>query len=567
MDSFALRAIRAAVTPRPVETAPAAAPGRAAGRSRRGRTRPSGPRPRQEALLVLALVAVAVVVRRPWVVLGHPLSVEEGWLAAAVRTPLRLAAEVTSTAPLGWTLLLRLLPAGGAPERLRLLPLALAAAAVIPAYLLGRLALRAAPVVGGLVAGLAVALAPSLLARSELRHDTAEALAAVVLVLAAARLERHHTRRRLAALVVAGAVCALLAHTAGLVLAAVVAVLALVAVHESAWRRLSELLAAGVLGVGAAWVLYGWVAAPSAHAARAHWEPAMVPVTEGSGYAVTVVAQRTMLELERAGFGPWPLALPAVALGVVALWRSGLRTAAAAVPAVWLGLLAGGLTGRYPFLQDLDGRHWSVRTSLGLSLLLTLTAAVGVTWAVAGLWRQARAAPARQPPGPVRRPVPGAAAVALAAAGVFATAVGDVAVGSPPPDHLAGQDVRAQVAFVHAHRQPGDAVVVEPEAAYAFAAYWPRAPRTVPAPGHVVRYRLVYPERTGVFTQEWPHSFGRRRVWVVGTPGQTPEPPPAWLRVRDTRRPLPGSPLRLLLVGPKPRSEMGQHRAARPAGG
>lgn len=542
-----LRAIRAVVVPRP-RVRPATAAAR--------RFRGSGGKRWSEALLVLALMVLAVVARRPWELLARPLTPEEGWLAATVRTPLRLAAEVTSSAPLGWTLLLRAVPLDGVPERLRLVPLVFAAATVVPAYLLGRQALRGAPVLGGLVAGLAGGLAPSMLAQQQLRHDTAEGFAAVLLVATAAWVERRGGARRLAVLTAAAAGCALVAHTAVLVAGAAILVLALLAVHESAWRRLAELLLAGTLAVAAAAALYVWTAAPSAAAALPRWEPAMVPVTEGPGYAVAVVAQRTMLELERAGFGPWPLALPAVGLGVVALWRDRLRAAAAAGPAIWLGLLAAGLAGRYPFLTDLDGVRWSARTSVGLSVLLTVAAALGVTWAVR--WLRSAGLP-----GSRRSGVPGAAAVALAAVGVFGTALGDVATARPPLHDLRGQDVRAQVAFVRAERRPGDAVVVEPAAAYTFATYWPDDPRTLLAPGGVVRYRLAYPERTGVFTQEWPHSFGLRRVWVVGTPGQTPELPPAWLRVRETLRPLPGSPLRLLLVGPRSPGDTGVRLAAR----
>jgi hypothetical protein len=188
-----------------------------------------------------------------------------------------------------------------------------------------------------------------------------------------------------------------------------------VAAHASAWRQLAQLLAVGAVAATVAAVLYA--GAGGAAVAMPHGTPGTVPVGDGAGYAGAVVVQRTMLELGRAGFGPWPLAAPAVALGIVALWHARLRAAALAVPATWLGLLVAGLTGRYPFLEDTEPLRWSVRTSVGLSTLLTLTAAVGVTWVVLLLWRRANAR--------------GAVVIALTAAGVFATAAWDAGLPAP----------------------------------------------------------------------------------------------------------------------------------------
>jgi hypothetical protein len=53
-------------------------------------------------------------------------------VADSVRAPLHQLRLLTSSTPIGWKLLLRLVPEVEPPERLRLLPIAFAVAAVVP---------------------------------------------------------------------------------------------------------------------------------------------------------------------------------------------------------------------------------------------------------------------------------------------------------------------------------------------------------------------------------------------------------------------------------------------------
>jgi hypothetical protein len=89
-------------------------------------------------LAVLVPLAITLVVRRPAYLLSHSLWVDEGWVADSVRAPLHQLPLLTSSTPLGWTLLLRLVPPIGGPQYLRLLPLAFGVASVLPAWWLGR---------------------------------------------------------------------------------------------------------------------------------------------------------------------------------------------------------------------------------------------------------------------------------------------------------------------------------------------------------------------------------------------------------------------------------------------
>jgi hypothetical protein len=90
--------------------------------------------PAVDVALVAVLLVLATVSRRLGYLFSHSFWLDEGWVADSVRAPLHQLRLLTSSTPIGWTLLLRLVPEVGPPERLRLLPIAFAVAAVVPAY-------------------------------------------------------------------------------------------------------------------------------------------------------------------------------------------------------------------------------------------------------------------------------------------------------------------------------------------------------------------------------------------------------------------------------------------------
>jgi hypothetical protein len=85
-----------------------------------------------DPVLVLGLLVLAMLSRRFGYLFSHSFFLDEGWVADSVRAPLQQLRLLTSSTPIGWTLLLRLVPPVGPPERLRLLPIAFAVAAVVP---------------------------------------------------------------------------------------------------------------------------------------------------------------------------------------------------------------------------------------------------------------------------------------------------------------------------------------------------------------------------------------------------------------------------------------------------
>jgi hypothetical protein len=431
---------------------------------------PRGPLPTRrwvDGILLAALLSVALVARRPGYLFSYSFFLDEGWVADSVRAPLSQLRLLTSSTPIGWTLLLRLVPDVGPPERLRALPLLFGVLSVVPAYLLGRRLGRGAAV----AAGLAAAIAPTALQSHSLKQYSADVAVVLLLLWLTARVEGAWSLGRLATLCLACVPAMLLSHATAFASAAALGALALQALAQRRWRRLGWLagLGAGVAAAEAA-IYAAFVAAPNNPAMARSWADDMVPVGEGLIRAGDFLITRVTGALGSVGFGPWPVALAAVAAGLIALWRARLRAVAVAVVLLAAELLAAGMAGRYPFLDP--------RTSTFFTTLLTVCGALGV--AAVAAWC-------------ARRPVtlPLGVALALAAAVVLAQGAHRAAMRPLPPSTL-----RQQVEYVVAHRQPGDVVVVGWAASFSFAYYWPErptfAPTTVPT---AVLFQVEYPDQ------------------------------------------------------------------------
>jgi hypothetical protein len=484
----------------PIAEAKLTVPGRA-----RGAAPATAPRPVvawiAQGAAVAALLVVAMLARRPGWMLDRSYWLDEGWVADSLRAPLHQLLFVSSSTPIGWTLLLRAVPRIGAPEYLRLLPLAFGVAGVVPAYLLGRMVGRAP----AMAAGLAAAIGPVALMPHGLKQYTADAFVALLLLWLAARLEADWSERRLLLL---GAVCApaiLLSHTTLFVTVAVFAALTLRNVIE--WR-LSRL--AWVLGVGASVGVLQVVAyftllsVGDNPAMRRWWVAWYVPVSQGPGRAVAFVVTHTGQALTSLGLGPWALALGLVVLGLVALARKGLLGVALSVPLLFV-LQVVAAAGRYPFMDP--------RTSMFFTVVLTVCAGIGLG-AVAG-WALAR-----------WRTAPLALALTAGAGLLVAPAVAEARRMDMPPS-----TVRQQVEYVLAHRRPGDVVVPGFQDIFAFAYYWPDRPTFSPTRyATALVFQVDYPDRSDVMvcherTQEGIDTCFRlaaahaHRIWVITAGG------------------------------------------------
>ena len=182
--------------------------------------------------------------------LSHPFWVDEAWVVDTVRARIGLTPSLTSSTPLGWVLLLRLVPFGGA-QRFRLVTLAFAMLAAAAGYLFGR-ELRLTPCVTGILTGAAVLLSPAMLLRDDLKQYTAEAFACVLLWVLVARIENEWRLRRLVAIAAVGSVGLFFADTVIFIGVAAMASLALECLVNRHYRRLIQVAwaAAGMLAVG-----------------------------------------------------------------------------------------------------------------------------------------------------------------------------------------------------------------------------------------------------------------------------------------------------------------------------
>src|SRR6266511_4312706 len=169
-----------------------------------------------EPVVLVALLALAVVARRPHYLLTHSFWLDEGWVVDSVRAPIDQ---------------LRLLTFGVAPVPL----------ASMLARRLGRWGtVRAA------VAAATAALVPASLARHDLKQYSAEGFVAVGVVLLVAWVEEGWSRRRLALLALLGAASILIANIAPLVVLGGLLALVLTAAARREWRHAAEASVAGV---------------------------------------------------------------------------------------------------------------------------------------------------------------------------------------------------------------------------------------------------------------------------------------------------------------------------------
>jgi hypothetical protein len=398
-------------------------------------------------------LAVLLVHDVPYL-LQHSFWVDEAWVADSVRASIGLTHSLSSSTPLGWTFLLRLVPFGG-PERLRLVPLAFAMLAAAAGYLFGR-ELRLTRFVTGILTGAAVLLSPAILLRNDLKQYTAEAFACVLVWLLVARIENEWRARRLVAIALTASAGMLFANTVIFVGAAAMASLALECLVKSQFRRLAAVAAAsaGMLIVGG--TIYLTLIRPQiTHNLAAYWTPFYMPISTASA-AVSFLHQALQHLAPYLGFRSLVIDAALVAAGIAALIWMRRIALAALFPYTLAIVIAASGAGKYPFGDIRTSTFWLVAAPL---LMAVAVAAAGRL--AAALSRRAPVALARCAP----------LAVAAAALGVWVPLT-DTYIGT---HEIPNEDVHSEVAYLDAHLRRGDVVIVSYAASYAFAYYYPRA--------------------------------------------------------------------------------------------
>jgi hypothetical protein len=408
-------------------------------------------RPTLEQLAVLLLGLLVLLVHDVEYMLRQSFWADEAWVAVSTRFPLSQLPVTTSSSPIGWSMLVRLVTVSGT-QTSRLLPLAFAGAAVVTAYWFARgigWRWEVASVTAGLAAALGVLLVPGMLVRDDLKQYTAEAFTALLTLALTSRLERKWSRAGLVALSISVWAGMLFSNAVAFVGIAAFAAVCIIQAARRAWRRLAEAVVAG----GCTGILV--LAVYEAFDARAmtplnvstYWPHFFLPVSQGlRANAAFVIGH---FEGVRAdfGLGPWWLAVPLVVAGLVTMVRLGRPATALAVIVLWPEMLTLSALKKYPFLN--------LRTSTFLFAITVVVAAIGLVGLCSLL----------------RPRLTGWVAAGLGAVAVIAFAIGaqPYVRSHPIPD----EDVRGQTLYVAAHAAPHDVIVVSLASNWGFAYYWP----------------------------------------------------------------------------------------------
>jgi hypothetical protein len=409
-----------------------------------------------EHLLVLVLGLGVVVVHDVGYLLRQPFWNDEAWVAVTTRFPLSQLPVTTSSTPIGWSLLLRLVTVR-ASESGRLLPLAFAGIAVIVAYWLARglgWQGRYEAMPAAVLAGLGALLVPAMLVRDDLKQYTADACMALLVLAATSRLEREWSRRRLAALAVAVWAGMLVSDVVAFVGVAAFAAVCVVQLTRRAWPRLAEAAVAGAATGVLMLAVYEAFYARAANAlgASTYWDGYYVPVRKGLPASLTWIIMMLGRLHADFGLGPAWLALPLVLAGLVTMFRLGRPATALAAVALVPEMVAASALKFYPF--------GDLRTSTWLIVITVVVAAIGV----AGICALAR------------RWLGGGAGAWLVVAVVAVAALAGFGAAARPyvRSHLIPtEDVRDQASYVAAHAARDDVILVNMNSNWGFAYYWP----------------------------------------------------------------------------------------------
>ncbi|HEY6787268.1 MAG TPA: hypothetical protein VI365_08145 [Trebonia sp.] len=442
-------------------------------------------------LLAIGAGVMVIFVHDVHFVLSQPYWLDEAWVADSVRAPLGLVPRLASSTPLGWTLLLRLVPAGGL-QRQRLVPLIFAGLAVAAGYLLGR-ELRLTRFAAGLLTAAAVVLSPAMLVRDDLKQYTAEAFATLLIWLLVARVENMWSRWRLIALGLTVSLGTLFAETAIFTGGAAFACLFLEALVRRKWRRLAEVAVAGAGTVVIYGVIFLTVVRPRIDPdLSSYWAPLYSP-TQPAAAARFFWRELSQPLAPYLGFpaahgATWQLTVPLIlaGAGVVALALLGRYALAGLLPVTLLVVMTASAARQYPFGDGRTSTFWLV--------MFPVLMAIAVAALIHGFGRL---------PGRYLQWTRFALPVVAVAAGA---AVISCYLQQVRPDVnsqlLAHDDPRSQIAYAEAHARPGDVYLVDSGASYGFAYYYrppaPAAPAYPAVPGNAAGFVPQYPGDSSV---------------------------------------------------------------------
>jgi hypothetical protein len=386
--------------------------------------------------------------------LTHPYWLDESWVADLTRVDWLRAMSLSSSTPVGWLALARLVP-GSSLERARLLTLGFSMASSAAAYVLARSVAwpsRGSARLAGLAVAVGVACVPIALVRNDLKQYTGDAFFALVLLAAVRLVDRDGRPRSVIWLGVAALVAYPFSTTSAFVAVACFGGLLISAAFA---RDRPRLVATAVTGAVVAFGLLAVFAVTVwSHingALESYWRRNYLTGGILQGPQQT---WHRLQHLEHALAMPALVAIVLFVVGTVLLARMGETALAVALPLLWIEMFVAASLRRYPFL-DQRTFHFVLIPSVGL-------AAVGAFGIVLEIWR--------------RVPIAGLIVGGLIAA-LFGLGVAPVR----QRPAFTNEDARAQTQYVAKSMTSSDVVLVNSSANWGFAYYWPH--------GHVRTFR------------------------------------------------------------------------------
>jgi hypothetical protein len=424
-------------------------------------------------MVVLVLALLVLAAHDVGYILTQPYWTDEDWVALTTKFPLSQLPATTSSTPIGWSLLLRMVTVSET-QSARLVPLAFAGAAVVTAYWLARRLdwPRTEVSVGaGLLAGIGMLLVPAMLIRDDLKQYTADAFFAVLALAVTSRLEREWSRHGLVTLSVVTWGGMLFSDTVAFMGAALFTAVCVVQLARRAWRRFAE---ATVVGVGTAVLILAVYKAFDARAVipaltySPHFSNYYPPLHSGLHAFLRFVHSQLEGEYTHFGLGPlWLTGLLFVA-GVMTIFWRGRPATAIALAVLWPEMVVISALRLYPFVD--------ARTSTFLFAVTAVVAAIGV----AGMCSLLR---------PWLKGVLAIGLAVLAVAG-FATAARPFVRSHLIP----GEDMKALTLYVADHASSNDVILVAQNSNFGFAYYWSTGQPSREADNTIIQeYEAYYP--------------------------------------------------------------------------
>ena len=394
----------------------------------------------------LVLVVLTIFLHPVAQMLKHPYWLDESWVADLTRVDWLRAMSLSSSTPVGWLAIARLVP-GTSLERARLLTLGFSMASSAAAYILVRSlawpSQRSARLAAVAVA-VGVSCVPIALVRNDLKQYTGDAFFALVLLAVVRRVDRDRRPSAVIWLGVAALVAYPFSTTSAFVAIACFGGLLISAVFARDRARVVATAVTGAvvaLGLLAVFAVTVWSHINGA--LESYWRRNYLTGGILQGPQQT---WHRLQHLEHALAMPALVAIVLFVAGTVQLARMGETALAVALPLLWIEMFVAASLRRYPFLDERTF-HFVLVPSVGL-------AAVGAFGIVLEIWRRA--------------PIAGFM-VGVLVAGLFGLGV------LPVRQSLAftDEDTRAQTQYVAKSMSSSDVVLVNSSANWGFAYYWP----------------------------------------------------------------------------------------------